>query len=82
VSAEKVWIIDLPVHVIADSADLARDHLARVSDRGPVRLHLEDEPNEAVTVLYVNYPEDRGHDGQTVYDVDRTREGHWQFIPH
>lgn len=68
-SVDKVWVIDLPVHVIADTAELAREHLAQVCDRGEVRLQSADGRGY-VTVLYVNYPEDRGYDGQQPYVLD------------
>lgn len=71
---DRVFIIDLPVHVVAENVDLAREHLARISDAGPVRLQLVDQPNEAVQVLYVNFPEDRGYDGQEPYTLDELQE--------
>lgn len=63
----RVWVIDLPVHVIADSAELARDHLAHICDKGEVTL---TSGTDSVTVLYANYPEDRGNDGQNPYNWD------------
>lgn len=54
---DKVWLVPVTLHVVADSAELAVDHVAQVCDKGEVRLEVEGD-SFGVIVLYANTPED------------------------